>query len=1067
MSARCVLVFVLMTCCAAVRLAQAQDPSAGSLREADERITTVDERRRAITTLLAQADELQKSGRTIEAARTLNRVGRFQIRVFLRSEALATFQQALKLLEQTPDVETRIESLNGVGDTYRKLSDCVHAQVALNEAITLSKQIGSQAGEAEALLTLSDCQNYRDHALALQSAQAALELWRSLNNKRGAAEAHIAIGYYEMVQNNLMESEQNFNAALDIWRALGVASEQAEILINLGFIEYRKGAWQDSLNFLTQAQALTNAEAEPYQMGQITAGLAEAFLETGLPEIGLVKFREALAIYRQTKTPKAVFAATWGIGRAQFLSGDYSGALLSLQTARAQAEAIGEVMLTAMCDDFLGRTQDALHDPSAALKHYQAALAGFKKAKNPMETARTLVLIGGINQRQGKIDEAREKYQNALGSFRALSDRVNESATLYALGALELSQNRLDQAEGYLKKSIDATENMRRVSSTRDLTAAISASMHDRYESYVECLMREHRAHPDRALDVRAFETSELARARSLAELLRATQTDLIAGVEPDLGKRETALRQSLRVKEDARVSLLGTKYEKKDLSALDRELAQLEEQYKQVTELIRAKYPAYEQLTAPGPLNLRQIQTEAIVDDQTLLLEFELGVERSYVWAVTRGEFSSYDLPARAEIERASHRVYELLTANQPKVGETLEQHQARLKDAELQLPSAIGELSRLLLTPVADKLGNKRLLIVADGVLQYIPFSALTVPQKSDSTSGPASFDQDRPLALDHEVVNEPSASILALLLNQSAKRTRAQKSVAVLADPVFEKDDPRITSPEPRPTAGKVVAQELELSRAFGDADQLSPAARIPRLLGSREEAGAIMNIVPWRTGFEAVDFAASRATVIGSQLDQFSIVHFATHAVLNENHPESSGIVLSLVNQAGGSEEGFLRIDDIYNLKLPVNLVVLSACNSALGKDVRGEGLIGLTRGFMYAGASSVTASLWKVDDEATAELMKRFYVGMFQKQLAPAAALREAQIGMWQTKRWHAPYYWAAFVIQGEYNQSVAVPRNFPWSMLLAAVAILSLATFSTLMILRKRRRRIASGTMGR
>src|SRR5205814_1602363 len=158
-----------------------------------------------------------------------------------------------------------------------------------------------------------------------------------------------------------------------------------------------------------------------------------------------------------------------------------------------------------------------------------AALAGFKKAKNPMETARTLVLIGGINQRQGKSGEAREKYQSALESFRALSDRVNESATLYALGTLELSQNHLDQAEGYLKKSIDVTENMRRVSSSRDLTAAISASMHDRYESYVECLMREHRSHPDRALDVRAFEISELARARSLAELLRATQTDLIA----------------------------------------------------------------------------------------------------------------------------------------------------------------------------------------------------------------------------------------------------------------------------------------------------------------------------------------------------------------------------------------------------------------------------------------------------------------------------------------------------------------------------------------------------------
>lgn len=1057
---RLLVLLLALGICFAVS-AQVDDDAA--ILEADFAVPTAEAPQHAVE-LQSQSAALRTSGNLVQAARTLNRVGRFQIRMSALDEAVLTFQEALHLLEQQSDTQTRIDNLNGLASSYENLSKCDLAEPVLELALTLSRQINYIAGQAEALWVRSDCEATADQALV--SARKSLELWQSIGRKRGMAQAYMTIAKFQMVQSNLTESSQSLDAARNLYRELNSLEGQSRVLIYFGFIEYRRGAWQNALAFFAQAASLIDEKSEPFRMGQIATGLGEAFLESGSPQIALGKFREALEHYARSHDGKAQTETKWQIGRAQYFSGAYEAALESFLTAREEAAARRNARLVAFCDDFLGRTKDALHDPSAALKYFQAALAGFKQAKNPMETARTLVLIGGIEQRQGKIDGAREKYQSALGSFSARSDRVNESATLYALGALELSQNHLDEAEGYLKKSIDVTENVRRVSSSRDLTVAISASMHDRYESYVECLMREHRAHPDRALDVRAFETSELARARSLAELLRATQTDLIAGVEPELGKRETALRQSLRVKEDARVTLLGTNYEKKDLDVLDRELAQLEEQYKQVTELIRAKYPAYEQLTAPGPLNLRQIQTEAIVDDQTLLLEFELGVERSYVWAVTRGEFSSYDLPARAEIERASHRVYELLTANQPKAGETPEQHQTRLKEAELQLPPAIAELSSLLLAPVAGKLGNKRLLIVADGVLQYIPFSALIVPQKSDSTNGPASFDKDRPLALDHEVVNEPSASILALLLNQSAKRTRAQKSVAVLADPVFERDDPRITSPEPRPTAGKVVAQELEMSRAFGDTDQLTPAARIPRLLGSREEAGAIMNIVPWRTGFEAVDFAASRATVIGSQLDQYSIVHFATHAVLNENHPESSGIVLSLVNQAGGSEEGFLRIDDIYNLKLPVNLVVLSACNSALGKDVRGEGLIGLTRGFMYAGASSVTASLWKVDDEATAELMKRFYVGMFQKQLAPAAALREAQIGMWQTKRWHAPYYWAAFVIQGEYNQSVAVPRNFPWSMLLAVVAILSLATFSTLLILRKRRQRIASGTMG-
>src|SRR5205085_9833483 len=140
---------------------------------------------------------------------------------------------------------------------------------------------------------------------------------------------------------------------------------------------------------------------------------------------------------------------------------------------------------------------------------------------------------------------------------------------------------------------------------------------------------------------------------------------------------------------------------------------------------------------------------------------------------------------------------------------------------------------------------------------------------------------------------------------------------------------------------------------------------------------------------------------------------------------------SGVVLSLLDREGKPQEGFLRLHEIYNLRLTADLVVLSACQTGLGNDVKGEGLIGLTRGFMYAGAKGVVASLWKVDDEATAELMKRFYAGMFTQGLTPAAALRQAQLEMWQSRRWHEPYYWAAFVIQGQYDQKEVVPSKFP------------------------------------
>jgi CHAT domain-containing protein len=152
-----------------------------------------------------------------------------------------------------------------------------------------------------------------------------------------------------------------------------------------------------------------------------------------------------------------------------------------------------------------------------------------------------------------------------------------------------------------------------------------------------------------------------------------------------------------------------------------------------------------------------------------------------------------------------------------------------------------------------------------------------------------------------------------------------------------------------------------------------------------------------------------------------LSEYQIVHFATHSLLNNRHPELSGIVLSLVDERGRSQDGFLRLNEIYNLKLHADLVVLSSCQTALGKEVKGEGLIGLTRGFMYAGAPRVVASVWKVSDNATAELMTRFYRKMFEEGMRPSEALRMAQISLYEERQWRAPYYWAAFILQGEWK----------------------------------------------
>ncbi len=386
--------------------------------------------------------------------------------------------------------------------------------------------------------------------------------------------------------------------------------------------------------------------------------------------------------------------------------------------------------------------------------------------------------------------------------------------------------------------------------------------------------------------------------------------------------------------------------------------------------------------------------------------------------------------------------------------------------------------KLSQMLLAPVANQLSNKRLLIVSDGKLQMIPFAALPIPENAkvsvlpaprpeinlranrssrlkttqtsinsplertsamsqgfeplaDAASPPVSL---TPLLVQHEIVSLPSASTVAVLRSDFKNRQPAPKTLAVLADPVFSRDDIRFQKPPEQTSVCQPVASPQQPSPLAGNipADLKRSAEQVgthlDRLPYSRCEAQQILNLVPPTQREQAFDFTASRATATSPDLAQYRLVHFATHGLLNEEHPELSGVVMSLVDEKGTDTDGFLRLNDIFNLNLPAELVVLSACETGLVKneqgelkEIPGEGLVGLTRGFMYAGAKRVVVSLWSVNDRATAELMTKFYQQMLNKGVNPVAALRAAQLEMWNSKQWKNPYKWAAFVIQGEWR----------------------------------------------
>jgi CHAT domain-containing protein len=640
------------------------------------------------------------------------------------------------------------------------------------------------------------------------------------------------------------------------------------------------------------------------------------------------------------------------------------------------------------------------------IEKYQEALELYRRAGDRSGEAETLSNIGEVYYSLGESQKALEKYNEALPLRRAVGDRNGEAITLLGLARVEQKRGDLTQARQTVEQAISLIESIRTNSDSQELRASYFAKRQEFFETYIDVLMQMHKQNPAAAFDTVALAVSERARARSLLELLKEARADIRQGVDGSLLERERSLQQRLNARAASQVSLLNRKHTPEQADAAAKEIAAIIAEYEEVQGQIRSRSPRYAALTQPQPLGLAEIQQQAL-DEDTLLLEYALGEKRSYLWLVSQRSIDSYELPPRAELEAAARRVYELLTARPN-----------RWTPPDQQFIAQARALSRMLLGPVAPRLGGKRLVVVAPGALSYLPFAALPAPEDEKRPAG-----DYEPLLAKHEVVSIPSASVLSIIRRETAGRQRAAKSVAVLADPVFEASDPRLASAKNGTSSGETTAEAefSELKRAIRTMNFSDARAGFTRLAFSRQEAESIITLTPKGTGLKATDFNASRDMAMSPQMSQYRIMHFATHGLLNSERPELSGLVFSLIDRKGKSQDGFLRLHEIYNLQLNADLVVLSACETGLGKEIKGEGLIGLTRGFMYSGAPRVVASLWNVDDLATAELMKLFYQRMLKDGLPAGAALRSAQLEMFIQKRWASPYFWAGFVLHGEWK----------------------------------------------
>ena len=887
--------------------------------------------------------------------------GDFQKAINYHKQSRILFYQAGAMTLESLTIGTIIS-------IYRNfIGDYQQALIYIEEALTLDRKAGDKEQEASTLNKKGDIYiRQGDYQLALDAYNQALEIERSITqNPRAEARTlrNIALLYNFLGDNKLCIS--NYNQALNIYRKLDNKKEQAITLNYIGNIYQSNRKFDEALESYYQALGLFNKEDYQFEI-VMRWGLAKTY-----------------------RDKNDYFKAFEAANRALELSKQYN---YSFQET-ASIGIIGSIYL-------------AEGDYKNALDNYAKALVSYRKTGLLNKEAETLNTISIAYSSQKEYQQAIDILNKELKIRRFFKDIQGEADALYSIAKNQRKLENLETAITNIEEAIKIVENIRGNVKNQDLRTSYFATVQGYYKFYIDLLMELDEKNPGKKYDELALNASERSRARGLLDLLEESNAKIRKGANPQLLQQERNLLQQINARETQRQNLENTPSQndlltKAFIQRLTTETENLLTQYRELQAKIRTSSPEYAALKYPEPLELKQIQQQ--LDKDTILLQYSLGKDRSYLWAVTPDSMNAYELPAQKQIEDAANNFQDVMLSGGTPFG----------KDNPDAINKPASQLSQIILAPVADKLGKKRLVIVADGVLQNIPFAALADPEAGQLNKSSNSY---QPLLVNHEIVNLPSITALATHRQQLKNRQPAPKTLAVLADPVFTADDERVTGKKP------ALAPELNLNPTLQLAIKNLNRNEIPRLEGTRKEAEAILKLVSPSQSLHAYDFDANYNFVNSKELKQYRYLLFATHGIVDTTNPELSGIVLSQIIDKQGKpvKNGYLRLGDIFNLDLGAELVVLSACETGLGKDVKGEGLMGLTRGLMYAGSKRAVVSLWQVDDAGTSQLMPLFYKSVLAGE-SPTSALRAAQLQLWQQKQWQNPYYWAAFTLQGEWR----------------------------------------------
>lgn len=991
--------------------AQARAEKAQAVAMVDYRDDEEEARRRVAQQLIESSQLWLLAEKPSRAADALNTAATIFRRLSEMPRAMELYREALRLHRTTDSAAGQAVVLKNMGIVYWASGEIQTAKECYEEALKHAARAADPRLEASVLHSLSGI--YRRLGRTDEAFEKLIKAWRLrqvARDDRGQVATLLRLGSFYNERGRPEDATAYLYRALRLAEALEDSDLTGTALHNLAAGYETRGELQEALIIYGEALVLHDRTGNRGGQASVLHSLALLNERLGRLDLAQTQFQRALELRREMSEGKQEAQLLNLLGRFHHRRGHREEALDYLGRALERSREVQDRPEEATALFGLGQVLASGGDWGGAVESLRQAL----EIQGLRSRGPTLTRLGNALRHSGDLPLARRRLEEALVIHRRVGSRAWEASTLLALADLERARGRLAMARRQAEAAIEIVESVRSKVISHDLRSSFFSRQRDHYELLIQIYMDLHRRDPEGGYDALAFAVSERSLARSLREILEESRRGIRRGVAAELRDREAELKGRINSREALRLSLKSAEPESGDVALVEQEIEGLLEELRVLEAEIRTRSPRYAELSHPESLDLPQIQ-ERVLDGESVLLEFSLGEERSFLWLVSRGSLETFELPGRRSIEALAREVYSSLTRpfQESPAGETWEDRRRRLQSAHDEYVRRATLLSEMLVGEAVRFLDSRRLLVVGHGALQYLPFGALPVPGLPPAQGEEAGGDWT-PMVSRYEVVQLPSASVVASLRTEPSARTG--KKLLVFADPVFDASDPRVRGGWSPFDLARGEATAAELASAPLSRQDLGGFRRLPF---TRYEAEAITRGMSAADLQTSLGFDASLARFTGSELASFRYLHFATHAVTRPDRPELSSVVFSLVDDRGRPQEGFLRLYDIFDLDLEAELVVLSACETALGREVRGEGLIGLTRGFLYAGARQVLASLWKVEDRATAELMARLYESMLEEGEPPSTALRQAQVAMWEDGR--PPYYWAAFVLQGDWR----------------------------------------------